>query len=86
MKSNRPGTSISEIEIVNVSKHGFWLLVDEKEYFLPFSDFPWFKNVRLNELFNVERLYNDHLFWPALDVDITLDMIKHPDKYPLVFK
>ncbi len=38
-----PGAAISEVEVSNISKHGFWLLLDGDELFLPFREFPWFK-------------------------------------------
>lgn len=38
------GTATSNIEVTNISKHGFWMLIDGRELFLPFEDFPWFKN------------------------------------------
>jgi hypothetical protein len=30
-----PGAAISELEITNISQHGFWLLLDGRELFLP---------------------------------------------------
>jgi hypothetical protein len=86
MKSSKLGLITSEVEVTNISSHGFWILVVEKEYFLPFAIFPWFRQAKLEELFNVELLNNNHLFWPLLDVDLTLDIIENPDKYPLIFK
>ena len=41
-----PGPATSEAEVTNISKHGFWLLVDGRELFLPFAEFPWFKRLR----------------------------------------
>jgi hypothetical protein len=38
-----PGTATSDTEVTNISKHGFWLLLDGRELFLPFEEFPWFK-------------------------------------------
>jgi hypothetical protein len=86
MKSLKHGTGTSEIEVSNVSPYGFWILLNEKEYFLPFTSFPWFRHAKLDELFNVELLNDHHLFWPALDVDLTLDIIDNPGKFPLVYK
>lgn len=86
MKSQKHGTGTSEIEVSNVSPFGFWILLNEKEYFLPFSSFPWFKQAKLDELFNVELINNNHIFWPELDVDLSLDIIDDPDKFPLVYK
>jgi hypothetical protein len=84
MRSEHIGTGTSGVEILNVSPHGFWLMVREREYFLPFEDFPWFRTATLDQLFEVELLHEAHLYWPGLDVDLDLDRIEHPDKYPLI--
>ncbi len=86
MKSANIGASISKIEVLNVSPHGFWLLVDEREYYLAFAHFPWFRNLTLQQLFAIELLHRGHLYWPELDVDLDMACIKHPEKFPLVFK
>jgi hypothetical protein len=33
-------------EVTNISKHGFWLLLGDRELFVPFAQFPWFKRRR----------------------------------------
>ena len=86
MKSVNIGTSISKVEVLNVSPHGFWLLVNEREHFLAFEDFPWFRGATLQQLFAIELLHGDHLYWPELDVDLDLERIQHPEKFPLVAK
>ncbi|MGB6067486.1 MAG: DUF2442 domain-containing protein [Desulfomonilaceae bacterium] len=86
MKSESPGVGTSEVEVTNISRHGLWLLVDDEELFLPFDEFPWFKDAPLQSILNVERQGDEHLHWPALDVDLTLESIRHPEKYPLVSK
>jgi hypothetical protein len=84
MKSANIGNATSGVEVLNVSPHGFWLLVGGQEYFLAHQDFPWFRRATLDQLFNVELSHGEHLYWPDLDVDLDLDRIVHPDKYPLV--
>ena len=84
MKSDNIGANASGVEVLNVSPHGFWLMVGEREYFLDFDHFPWFRQATLEQLFGVELLHQEHLHWPALDVDLDLDRIQHPEKYPLV--
>ncbi len=86
MKSPTNGTTTSNVEVTNISIHGFWLWVDGKEYLLPYEDFPWFKDAKVADILNVERHGDHHLHWPALDVDLTLDMIENPRAYPLVYK
>ena len=79
-----PGASILEVEVTNVSKDGFWLLLGEEELFVPFSEFPWFKDAPVAKLTNVERPQPHHLYWPDLDVDLAVDSIRHPEQFPLV--
>ena len=86
MKSETHGRNTSDLEVTNISLHGFWILVDEKEYFLPFVSFPWFRQAKLDDILNVELFANHHLYWPALDIDLTIDIINNPDKFPLVYK
>ncbi len=76
-------TSVVEQE-ARSTRHGIWLLLDGQEYFLPYEQFPWFKGQPDDVLNDFEEIGQAHLFWPQLDVDLTLDMIRHPERYPLV--
>lgn len=78
------GTRTSGPELRRVGQDGFWILVDDREMFLPFDAFPWFRNVSVASLTRIERPAPQHLRWPDLDVDLTLDSIECPDSYPLV--
>ena len=84
MRSEKPGETISGVELSNVSVHGMWLLVDRREHFLSFRDFPWFRDASIAQLSRIERPTSDHLRWPDLDVDLALESIEHPERYPLV--
>ena len=84
MRSAQPGTPTSEPELGNVSAHGLWVLVDDRELYLPFDRFPWFREASIAALSRIERPSARHLRWPALDVDLTIDSIEHPERYPLV--
>ena len=84
MKSAAPGRSTSQIEVTNISPHGFWLFIDETELFVPFTDFPWFKEASIAQITRVELPSPHHLYWPDLDIDLAVDSIQHPDRYPLV--
>jgi hypothetical protein len=86
MKSEIIGGDTSRAEVLNVSPHGFWLLVDGREHFLDFDLFPWFRQATLEQLFNVKVHHREHLHWPQLDVDLDVDRVEHPERYPLVAK
>jgi len=84
MKSSKRGKSTSKAEVTNISKHGFWILLSGKEYFLPFDKFPWFKDGSINQITDLQVLHGTHLYWPKLDVDLSLNIIEQPDKYHLI--
>jgi Protein of unknown function (DUF2442) len=79
-----PGASTLEVEVTNVSPHGFWLMLEADELFVPFSEFPWFKDAPIAKLTNVQRPHPHHLYWPDLDVDLAIESIRHPEAFPLV--
>ena len=78
-----PGSATSEAEVTNISQHGFWVLLGDRELFLPFEEFPWFNGAPVKAILNVERPQDHHLYWPALDVDLTVESIEHPERFPL---
>ena len=86
MKSARRGVDISSVEVTNISRHGFRLLIDAREVFLSFKDFPWFRDTSIGEISNVQRPHPHHLYWPDLDIDLAVDSVDHPERYPLVSK
>ena len=71
-------------EVTNVSAHGFWLYVAGKERFLPFEQFPWFRDATIGKLTNVRLVSPRHLHWPDLDIDLAVDSLDHPENFPLI--
>ena len=77
------GRNTLETEVTNISNHGLWILAGEKELFLPYEQFPWFKDKTINDITKVESFGEGHLYWENLDVDLSLEMIEHPERFPL---
>jgi hypothetical protein len=75
-----------ETEVTNISSHGLWILSNDKEYFLSFENFPWFKDKTITEITQVKRFGEGHLYWENLDIDLSLEMIEHPERFPLQAK
>lgn len=86
MSSYPLGKNTSEVEVTNITKHGLWLLSGDREMFLSYEDFPWFKEVPISKIFNVQEPTPGHFYWPDLDVDLGIQSIEHPDKFPLKAK
>jgi hypothetical protein len=81
-----PGTVTSAIEVSMVSKHGFWLLLESEELFVPYAEFPWFKKATIEQITEVEQPSANHLYWPMLDIDLSVESIRHPEAFPLIAK
>jgi len=84
--SSTHGIPTSGPEVTNVSTHGIWMLSDGRELFLSYENFPWFKDATIGNVTNVEKLSSGHFYWPDLDVDIDIESIEHPEKFPLKAK
>ncbi len=74
------------VEVQGITKAGLWLLVNEQEFFLPFTLYPWFEQATVAQICAVETSRNKYLHWPEIDVDLELDCLKNPEKYPLVYR
>ncbi len=81
-----PGVSTSEIEVSLVSSKGFWLLLEDEELFVSYTEFPWFKQATVEQITTVERPSSDHLYWPLIDVDLAVTSIRDPALFPLISK
>lgn len=86
MKSQRLGKNILDVEVQNISIHGIWLYVNGKEYFLSYKEYPWFKDAKVSAICSLELLHGNHLYWPDLDVDVEIESLENPEKFPLVYK
>lgn len=83
MNSPPLGKPTSPVEVTNISSHGVWLLAHGTELFMPYADFPWFREVAVGKILNVEEPAPNHFYWPDLDVDLTQEIIEHPERFPL---
>jgi hypothetical protein len=68
------------VEVTNISRHGFWMLIEEREIFVPFASFPWFRDAAVGDLLDVTSPHSGHLYWPRLDVDLAVESIEHPER------
>ncbi len=83
MNPEPPDRDTSKVEVTNISGHGIWLLTGDRELFLSYEDFPWFRDVPISQIVNVEEPTPGHFYWLDLDVDLGLQTIEQPEKFPL---
>jgi hypothetical protein len=83
-QSDGPGKHNSDVEVTNVSRDGFWLLLNGREFFLEFDEFPWFREAAIGQLLDVRIAAPGHLRWPSLDIDLSVASLERPADFPLV--
>jgi hypothetical protein len=72
------GISFTCVEVTSINRHGFWVQCGEEELYLPFVEFPWFEHATVGQICNVKSASTNRLYWPGLDLDLTLDAIRNP--------
>jgi hypothetical protein len=82
MKSLKNGKDIL-VSVENITPFGIWLYISGREYFLSYEDYPYFRDQTLSSIQDVQLVHESHLYWPELDVDLEIDNLDNPEKYPL---
>ena len=83
--STNGGTNTS-VKVHAIVSNGILIEVKGNTYFLPYQSNPWFEHATVSDIFNVEMFGNEGIRWNALDVDLAIDSLIHPEKYPLIAK
>ena len=84
-KLKKPGKNTSKADVLNISSHGMWIMIQDQEFYVPFSQFPWFIKATIEQIYHLELFHEKHLHWPDLDIDIDLESLKNPTAYPLQY-
>jgi hypothetical protein len=71
--------------VTNITRVGFWILIDQIEYFIPFNKYPVFRQATIEQINNIALLTPDQVYWKSLDCDIELKALQEPLNYPLKF-
>ena len=83
MTSSSHGEHTSPVEVVGITDDGIRLRCGNDREFLAFEDFPWFRGESEDRIKNVRQLSAGHYYWPDLDIDLSLEIIRHPARFPL---
>lgn len=80
------GRNILDNEVTNIGEDGFWILYDNKEYFISFEDYPVFKDTTVKDIYSMKVIAPGQLRWECLDCDIEIIALESPYEYPLIYK
>jgi hypothetical protein len=78
------GTSVKRnAEVKMVTSEGLCLVVEGKEYFAAFTDFPYLAALPSTQIFDVEYCGHGHIRWNDADIDLHTKILAHPEDYPV---
>ena len=72
--------------IVAINREGIMISLEGNNYFLSYNRVPWMKDATISEVLDVRMSGNNAIEWPRLDVDLEVDSLRHPERYPLLIK
>ena len=80
-----PGIATSAAEVTHISRNGLWLLIDDEELLLSFVQIPVVpQGLRRTGVARRATRPRSHLYWPDLDIDLSVESIRRPEAFPLV--
>jgi hypothetical protein len=82
----RPNHTVPSVSVRMINAQGIMISVLGNDYFLSYNRVPWMRNTTVRDVLNVKMEGSDAIVWPDLDVDLEIDSLKHPERYPLVMK
>ena len=82
-KNNSSNTSAS---VLMINAQGIMLSICGHDYFLSYNRIPWMQDAPIRNVLNVQMSGDEAIEWPDLDVDLEIDSLRHPERYPLVIK
>ena len=82
-KNNTNSTSVS---VLMINAQGIMISVAGQDFFLSYNRIPWMREASINDVLNIQMCGNEAIEWPNLDVDLEIDSLRHPERYPLLIK
>ena len=83
LRNNSANTLVS---VLMINAQGIMLSVQGHDYFLSYNRIPWMQDAPIRSVLNVQMSGPEAIEWPDLDVDLEIDSLRHPERYPLLIK
>ena len=79
-------TSNTSVSVLMINGQGIMITVGGQDYFLSYNRIPWLPEASIKDVLNVQMCGDEAIEWPALDVGLEIDSLRHPERYPLLIK
>ncbi len=79
-------TNAISASVLMINNQGVMISVEGNDYFLSYNRVPWLKDATVRNILNIKMSGKNAVEWPDLDIDLEIDSLKHPERYPLVMR
>ena len=79
-------SSNTSASVLMINAQGIMLSVCGHDYFISYNRIPWMQDAPIRSVLNVQMSGPEAIEWPDLDVDLEIDSLRHPERYPLIIK
>ena len=79
-------TNSMSVSVLMINAQGIMISVGGQNFFLSYNRIPWMRDASIKDVLNVQMCGAEAVEWPALDVDLEIDSLRHPERYPLLIK
>lgn len=79
-------SQLTSVSVLMINAQGMMLSVQGQDYFVSYNRVPWLRDARISSALNVRMSGSRAIEWPELDVDLEIESLKHPERYPLIMK
>lgn len=79
-------TQTTSVSVLMINSQGLMLSVLGNDYFVSYNRLPWLQDARVADVLNVRMSGKHAIEWPALDIDLEVESLQHPERFPLVMK
>ena len=74
------------VKVASITPTHVILHLNDDEYLMPYTRVPWFRTAKVEDIFDVRMNGFDEIRWDKLDIDLDVDSLKYPEKYPLIMR
>ena len=76
----------TSVSVLMINAQGIMISVGGQDFFLSYNRLPWLREASIKDVLNVQMCGADAVEWPNLDIDLEIDSLRHPERYPLLIK
>ncbi len=84
--SLKNNTNSTLADVLMINDRGIMISVLGQDYFLSYNRVPWMRDATINEVLDIRMSGKNAIEWPKLDVDLEIESLRHPERYPLLIK